>query len=111
VGLVAGVIKRLGAFVAEVAEEARAVAPVPDEVLVGTTLRSGSPRYEIEMVRRLKGSVEALTAELQTFRESSDVAAGKLERLTKVLIWFTIVLVILTLAAVGLTAALLVTKG
>ncbi len=46
-------------------------------------------------------AVEALTAELVMFRKSSDTAAGKLARLT----W---VIIVLTVAVAGLTAVLVV---
>jgi len=104
IGQVVG--KRIGAWLAERAEYGRAIEHVPDEQLVGIAALPNSPRHEIEMQRRLKVAVEALTAELVSFRTSSDEAAGKLERLTKWLIGFTIVLVVLTLAVAGLTAVL-----
>jgi len=70
--------------------------------------------YEMEMQRRLKSAVLDLTAELVTFRESSeaaarkaDEAAGRLMRLTGWLIAFTVALVVLTVVVVVLTAYLL----
>lgn len=114
--------------------EARRLQHLPDEVLISIAALPDSPRQEIEMQRRLKDSVEALTAEtiasresaerltgelntkigdltgeLITFRTSSDEAARKLARLTTWLIVFTIVLVILTVAVV--LTAVLVPKG
>ena len=127
--------KRIRSWLAERGEYGREIARVPDEQLVGISALPDSPRHEIEMQRRLKDSVQALTAEtinsrksaeqltgqldhsigtltaeLVSFRASSDAAAGKLERLTKWLIGFTVVLVVLTLAVVVLTAVLAV-KG
>jgi hypothetical protein len=60
-------------------------------------------QLQMEMNRRLKDSVEALTAELVTFRKSSDKAAGKLARLTNVIIGLTGFLVVLTIVLVILT--------
>lgn len=94
---------------AQQAAEIRRLAQLSDEDLIAVTPANTSlsrPLPQMEMDRRLKNAVEALTGELVTFRESSDAAAGKLERLTRWLIGFTIVLVILTLAVVLLTAVL-----
>jgi hypothetical protein len=131
VGILQDLGKRFRALLDESAEYARAIENFTDKQLVGISARQDSSRYAIEMQRRLKDSVEALTAEtiesresaerltgqldasigtltaeLITFRTSSDAAAGKLERLTRWLIGFTIVLVVLTLAVVVLTAVL-----
>ena len=130
-GILRDVLKPLKAYLDERAEYGRDIKKFPDELLVGIAALPNSPRHEIEMQRRLKDSVEALTAEtiksresaerltsqldtsigtltaeLVTFRTSSDAAAGKLERLTRWLIGFTIVLVVLTLAVVALTGLL-----
>lgn len=85
-----------------------------DRALIIQMPPEGSPKHEMEMQRRLKDAVEALTGELVTFRQSSeaaaekaDAAAGKLTTLTGWLIGFTIELVILTVVVVILTARLL----
>ena len=94
------------------AEQAALIMRVPDEALLAATIDAGtiqpSNHFAMEMQRRLKDAVEALTAELVMFRESSDgaarhsgAAAGKLARLT----W---VIIVLTVAVAGLTAALVV---
>jgi hypothetical protein len=54
----------------------------------------------MEMTRRLKNSIEGLTAEITGFRTSSD-------RLATRLLWFTGALVILTVVLVTLTAVLI----
>jgi hypothetical protein len=64
----------------------------------------------MEMNRRLKEATGKLTGELVTFRESSDVAARKLWRLTNVLIGFTAALVALT-AALVILIIILAAKG
>jgi hypothetical protein len=96
---------------AQQAEEIRELARLSDDELIAQTPANTSlsrPLPQMEMSRRLKDAVEALTAELVMFRESSDnaarqscAAAGKLARLT----WMIIVL---TVAVAGLTAALVV---
>jgi hypothetical protein len=93
------------------ADEVRELARLSDDKLITQTPANTSlsrPLPQMEMSRRLKDSVEALTAELVMFRESSDraaqqsdAAAGKLARLT----W---VIIVLTVAVVGLTAALVI---
>jgi hypothetical protein len=87
---------------AQQAEEIRELARLSDDELIAQTPANTSlsrPLPQMEMSRRLKDAVEALTAELVMFRESSDAAAGKLARLT----W---VIIVLTVAVAGLTAAL-----
>lgn len=96
---------------AQQAEEIRELARLSDDELIAQTPANTSlsrPLPQMEMSRRLKDAVEALTAELVMFRESSDrsarqsdAAAGKLARLT----W---VIIVLTVAVAGLTAALVV---
>ena len=96
---------------AQQAAEIRELARLSDDELIAQTPVQTSfsrPLPQMEMSRRLKNAVEALTAELVMFRESSDsaarqsdAAAGKLARLT----W---VLIVLTVAVTGLTAALVV---
>ena len=96
---------------AQQAAEIRELARLSDDELIAQTPVQTSfsrPLPQVEMSRRLKNAVEALTAELVMFRESSDsaarqsdAAAGKLARLT----W---VLIVLTVAVTGLTAALVV---
>jgi hypothetical protein len=74
----------------------------------------GITAFEMEMQRRLKDAVEALTGELVTSREAADKAArqadeaaGKLTRLTGWLIGFTVAVVFLTVVLVFLTVRLL----
>jgi hypothetical protein len=96
---------------AEQAEEVRELARLSDDELIAKTPANTSlsrPLPQMEMSRRLKDAVEALTSQLVMFRESSDgaarqsaAAAGKLARLT----W---VIIVLTVAVAGLTAALVV---
>lgn len=96
---------------AQQAAEIRELARLSDDELIARAPANKSlspPLPQMEMSRRLKGAVEALTAELIMFRKSadgaarqSDAAAGKLARLT----W---VIIVLTVAVVGLTAALVV---
>jgi hypothetical protein len=81
-----------------------------DEELVGRAPGSPGPHYEMEMNSQLKAATENLTAEPVTFRESSDMAAPKLWRLTNVLIGFTAALVALTAGLVILTI-ILAAKG
>lgn len=62
--------------------------------------RFPGPGYQMEMDRRLKAAIIELTGEIVTFRQSSDLAAGKLARLTNVLIALTAMVVILTVALI-----------
>ena len=91
-------------------DHAQELRKLSDAELVGRAPGFPGPHYEMEMNRRLKGATEKLTAELVTFRESSDVAARKLWRLTNVLIGFTAALVALTVALLILTI-ILAAKG
>ncbi|HEY2261229.1 MAG TPA: hypothetical protein VGI96_01240 [Streptosporangiaceae bacterium] len=96
---------------AQQAAEIRELARLGDDDLIAQTPANTSlsrPLPQMEMSRRFKNAVEALTAELVMFRESSDsaarqsaAAAGKLARLT----W---VIIVLTVAVAGLTAALVI---
>jgi hypothetical protein len=104
----------------------RTVSQVPDEHLVGTTALGGGPQYDIEMQRRLKDAVEALTAETVRSRESSEKLTGQLDasiagltaetvraaqasdRAARRLVWLTVVLVVLTAVLVALTVVLAV---
>ncbi len=80
---------------------------VPDADLIARAPGFPGPAYEMEMQRRLKVAITELTRELVSFRTSSDVAASRLERLTRWLVRFTIALTVLTVAVVVLTAVLL----
>jgi hypothetical protein len=101
--------QEIGDRLAQQAEKIRELARLSDDELIAQTPANTSlsrPLPQMEMSRRLKDAVEALTAELVMFRESSDAAArhsdtaaGKLARLT----W---VIIVLTVAVAGLTAAL-----
>jgi hypothetical protein len=89
---------------AQQAEEIRGLARLSDDELIARAPANRSlsrPLPQMEMSRRLKDAVAALTAELVMFRKSSDAAAGKLARLT----W---VIIVLTVAVAALTAALVV---
>jgi hypothetical protein len=74
-----------------------------DWELIGTAASNPAARNPMEMNRRLKVATERLTAELVAFSKSSDAAAGKLARLTRVIISLTVALVVLTVALVVLT--------
>jgi hypothetical protein len=63
--------------------------------------RRGNPGYSMEMNKRLKDSVDALTAETIATQESSDRSGRRI-------IWLTLVLVALTVALVALTVVLAV---
>lgn len=82
---------------------------VPDADLISSAPGFPGPQHEMEMQRRLKAAVVELTGELVKFREASDDAASRMERLTRWLVGFTIVLIILTIVVVALTAVLLAT--
>ncbi len=84
-------------------QHAEQLSQLSDGRLIGQAPGFPGPHHETEMNRRLKGAIERLTGEFVSFRESSDAAAGKLSRLTNVLIGFTAVLVILTFGLVVLT--------
>jgi hypothetical protein len=84
-------------------DHAHQISQLSDDELIGRAPGSPGPHHELEMNRRLKGAIEKLTTELITFRQSSDLAARKLWRLTNVLIGFTVALVALTVALVVLT--------
>ncbi|SRR6266571_9214137 len=71
-------------------ENARRLGDLSDAELIAQAPGFPGPGHEMEMSRRLKDSVELLTAELVTFRTSpedaaarSDAAAGRLVRLTR----------------------------
>lgn len=72
-----------------------------DEQLIGEVDRDAVPHLvnPMEPNRRLKVSIEKLTAEVEKARASSD-------KLAKTLIWLTVILVILTVALVVLTIKL-----
>jgi hypothetical protein len=95
---------------AQQANHAQELRKLSDEELVGRAPGFPGPHYEMEMNRRLKEATEKLAGELVAFRQSSDVAARKLWRLTNVLVSFTAALVALTVALVILTI-ILATKG
>jgi hypothetical protein len=126
--------RQVQARLAQQAEEIRQLSRMSDEELIAQTPGNTSfsrPLPQMEMSRRLKDAVEALTAEtiksresserligqldtsiasltdeIVAFRESSDNAAMKLARLTHWLIGFTAALVFLTVVLVVLTAVL-----
>lgn len=100
-----------------------------DQALIVHAPGPGDPRHEMEMQRRLKNAVEKLTdqtmefnrsshalisnltKEIVVFRESSDAAAVKVEKLTIALKRYTVWLVGLTVFLVllaGVTVALTV---
>ena len=85
---------------------ARELEQKTDAELIGSAPGFPGPHHEMEMQRRLKTSVTALTAEIVAFREASDAAAQKVSRLTRVLLGATVILVILTGVLVWLTAVL-----
>jgi len=65
------------------------------------------PHIEMEMQRRLKGAIFSLIREIVEFRESSEAADKRLARQTSTLIFFTYVLMVLTIVIVILSYALL----
>jgi hypothetical protein len=73
-----------------------------DVELIASAPGIPSRSHEMEMQRRLKEAIAVLTTETIKSRESA-------ARLTRWLIGFTIALVVLTLAVVALSAALLAT--
>lgn len=64
------------------------------------------PHIEMEMQRRLKGAIFSLIGEIVGFRESSEVADKRLARQTSRLIFFTYVLMVLTIVIAILSYAL-----
>jgi hypothetical protein len=78
---------------------------IPDAELIASAPGIPGPQHEME--RRLKAAVVELTGELVNFRETSDGAATRMERLTRWLIGFTVALTALTVVIVVLTAVLL----
>jgi len=68
-----------------------------DQALIRT---AGDPGNHMELQRRLRVAVQELTAQIVTFRKSSDAAAKRLEWLTYVLVLMTAVLVALTVILV-----------
>jgi hypothetical protein len=80
----------------------RALQALSDVDLIASAPGIPSRSHEMELQRRLKEAIALLTSETIKSR-------GSAERLTRWLIGFTIALVVLTLAVVALSAALLAT--
>ena len=68
-----------------------------DEQLV----EQAGPYSQAELSRRLKGAIESLQAEMVRQQTSSNTLAGRIETLTRRLLWFTIALLIVALVQVG----------
>jgi hypothetical protein len=78
------------------------------EALTAETIKSRESSERLG--RQLDASIASLTGEIVTFRESSDAAARKVATLTNWLIAFTAGLLVLTGVLVALTVVLIVTN-
>jgi hypothetical protein len=105
---------------AQYRETAERLARMSDGDLIASAPGYPGPHHEMEMQRRLKYAVEALTAETIASRQSSERLTARLdasiasltqetvraressERVGRRLIWLTVVLVLLTAALVAL---------
>ncbi len=72
----------------------------PDDLLV----EQPGPYSQAELTRRLKVAIENLEAELVKQQTSSNTLAGRLEILTRRLLWFTIALFVVAIVQVAITA-------
>jgi hypothetical protein len=91
---------------------------IDDADLIAAADGMPPPYHAMEMQRRLKVTVNELTAELVSFREAAGAAAAKSDKqaarlvsLTRWLIGLTVGLLLLTVAVVVLTAVLTARPG
>ena len=75
----------------------RLAAKASDEQLV----EQAGPYSQAELSRRLKVAIENLQAEMAKEQASSNTLAGRIEKLTRQLVWFTIALLVVALVQVG----------